>query len=264
MQDFSSSDWPAMAAASGLGSFESIWALDIGWFEPPNVRRGGWSGVSRLELVSPDGHHETVFIKRQENHETFSWRHPYKGISTFRREFRNLMMLQSVGVATLDILYFAERNVTGDRRAILVTRELTGYASLDSCLAYWRQQGFPERAIWRETLARIAAVARGMHRHHIQHNCFHPKHVFIGERQGQVDVRLIDLEKAKRRWSKEQAMLRDLDSLNRRLKGIRTTDRLRFLLAYHEVDRVNDRVRKTWNRLLALMRKKGPNWLLRK
>jgi len=264
MQDHSSSDWPAMAAANGLDSFESIWALDIGWFEPPNVRRGGWSGVSRLELISTDGHHEALFIKRQENHETFSWRHPFKGISTFRREFRNLERLHSVGVATLDLLYFAERNIAADRRAILITRELTGYKPLDVCLAEWRQQGLPSGIVWRETLQRIAAVARVMHRQRIQHNCFHPKHIFLGELHGQVDVRLIDLEKAKRCWSTEQAMLRDLDALNRRVKAVRNTDRLRFLLAYHEVERVNHTVRKTWNRLLALYRKKRRSRLLHK
>lgn len=256
MQDFSSSDWPQLAAANGLASFESIWALDVGWFEAPNVRRGGWSGVTRLEVVQAGGHHEHLFIKRQENHGTLSWRHPFKGISTFRREFQNLMMLQAGAVPTLEVLYFAERHVAGDRRAILVTRELEGYASLDACMADWQQHGFPETAVWRETLQRIAAVARGMHRHRIQHNCFYPKHVFIGERHGQVDVRLIDLEKAKRRCSRELAMLRDLDCLNRRVPAVSSTDRLRFLLAYHEVDRVNARVRKTWVKLLAMQHRK--------
>ncbi|MGB5717250.1 MAG: lipopolysaccharide kinase InaA family protein, partial [Gammaproteobacteria bacterium] len=141
MQDYSANDWPAMAAANGLDSFESIWALDIGWFEEPNQRRGGWSGVSRMEVEYPDGHREGIFIKRQQNHNTFSWWSPFKGISTFRREFQNLMMLHDVGVPTLEVLYFAERGVADDRRAILVSRELTGYASLEDCMAYWQQHG---------------------------------------------------------------------------------------------------------------------------
>lgn len=261
MQDYRADDWSAMAAGNGLDSFESIWALDIGWFEKPNERRGGWSGVSRLDVVYPDGRHEGIFIKRQQNHNTFSWLHPFKGITTFRREFQNLMMLQAYAVPTLDVLYFAERTVGDDRRAILVSRELTGYASLDDCMAYWQQHGFPERPIWHETIQRVAAVARRMHRHRIQQNCFLPKHVFIGERHGQMDVRLIDLEKAKRRWRAEQALVRDLDTFNRRSPGIRTADRLRFLLAYHEVDRVNARVRKTWNKLLALSGRKSRNLL---
>jgi len=264
IQDYRASDWPSMAAANGLDSFEAIWALDIGWFEVPNVRRGGWSGVSRLEVTCADGRSEAIFIKRQENHETFSWRHPFRGITTFRREFQNLMMLQSFAVPTLDVLYFAERNVGSDRRAILVSRELTGYSSLEDCMTYWQQQGFPDKAIWHETIQRIAAVARRMHRHRIQQNCFLPKHVFIGELHGQMDVRLIDLEKAKRRWTVERALVRDLDTFNRRSPGIRTTDRLRFLLAYHETDRVNARVRKTWNQLLALVRMKKRNSFHRK
>ena len=76
-----------------------------------------------------------------------------------------------------------------------------------------------------------------------------------------MDIRLIDFEKSKRRWTREQALLRDLDTFNRRAPGLKMTDRLRFLLAYYETDRVNDRVRKTWDRLVALQRKKKLNRL---
>lgn len=257
MPDYSASDWEVIARANGLDSFEAVWALDIGWFEERNERRGGWSGVSRHEVKLPDGRSEGIFIKRQQNHSTRSWRHPFSGIQTFRREFVNLMRLQSFGVPTLDVLYFAERNSGRDRRAILISRELTGYASLDSCISYWNRHGYPERAIWHETLQRIAAAARRMHQHRMQQNCFLPKHVFIGERDGHVDIRLIDFEKAKRRWTAESALLRDLDTFNRRAPGVSTTDRLRFLLAYHEQRHVNARVRKTWGKLLALLRRKG-------
>jgi hypothetical protein len=257
MQDYSADDWPALAAANGLDSFESIWALDIGWFEPPNERRGGWSGVSRMDVEHPEGHSEGIFIKRQQNHNTFSWAHPFRGITTFRREFQNLMMLRACQVPTLEVLYFAERTVGKDRRAILISRELSGYASLDNCMHYWQEHGKPERDVWLATMQRIATVARRMHSHRIQQNCFLPKHVFIGERHGQIDVRLIDLEKAKRRLSSERALIRDLDTFNRRTPGVSTTDRLRFLLAYHETDRVNERVRKTWRELIALSRRKG-------
>ena len=55
MPDYVANDWEAVARANGLDSFESVWALDIGWFEEPNERRGGWSGVSRPEVELPDG-----------------------------------------------------------------------------------------------------------------------------------------------------------------------------------------------------------------
>ena len=261
MQDYIANDWGAVARVNGLGSFESVWALDIGWFEEPNERRGGWSGVSRHEIELPDGQREGIFIKRQQNHTTRSWWHPFRGITTFRREFQNLMKLKAFGVPTLDVLYFAERNVGSDRRAILISRELEGYASLEDCMRYWSQNGLPEKAVWEETIQRVSAVARKMHRHRMQQNCFLPKHVFIGERDGRMDIRLIDFEKAKRRWTTESALVRDLDTFNRRSPGISTTDRLRFLLAYHEQGRVNARVRKTWKKLVALLRRKGRNLL---
>ena len=261
MRDYVANDWESLAAANGLDSFDSVWSLDIGWFEEPNVRRGGWSGVSRLELELADGSREGVFIKRQQNHTTRSWRHPFSGIQTFRREFRNIMLLHSFDVPTLEVLYFAERSSGRDRQAILISRELTGYASLDHCIDYWNLNGYPDRPVWNETLQRVAAVARRMHQHRMQQNCFVPKHVFVGELGGRMDIRLIDLEKAKRRWTTESALLRDLDTFNRHSPGISATDRLRFLLAYHEQPRVNARVRKSWNKLVALLRKKGRDQL---
>lgn len=257
MRDYVDKHWEAMAAANGLDSFDAVWSLDIGWFEEPNVRRGGWSGVSRMEIELPDGSREGIFIKRQQNHITRSWRHPFSGIQTFRREFHNIMLLRSLDVPILDMLYFAERRSGKDRRAILVSRELTGYASLDHCIDYWNLNGYPDRPVWHETLQRVAAVARRMHQHRIQQNCFLPKHVFVGEVGGRMDIRLIDFEKAKRRWTSESALLRDLDTFNRRAPGVSTTDRLRFLLAYHQQPRVNARVRKSWKKLLALLHKKG-------
>jgi len=256
MRDFIADEWPVLARAAGLDDFESIWQLDIGWFEEPNQRRGGWSGVSRLEVELPDGSHTAVFIKRQLNHVTRTWRHPLGGITTFRREFENLQRLQVAGVPTLEVLYFAEREARGERRAILISRELTGYSSFEDCMTYWQQHGFPEKPVWRQLTDRLAGIARRMHHHHMQQNCFLPKHVFIGEVDGAMDIRLIDFEKAKRTLTTEAAMLRDLDTFNRRSPGLRKTDRLRFLLAYHERDRVDPRVRKTWERLVDLQRVK--------
>jgi len=261
VRDYAASDWEAIARANGLDSFESIWALDIGWFEEPNQRRGGWSGVSRHDITQPGGSREGIFIKRQQNHTTRSWLHPSMGILTFRREFQNLQLLKSCGVPTLDVLYFAERVVDGQRRAILISRELAGYISFEECVANWVRDGWPDRAIWHDYIHRLAAIARHMHRHRIQQNCFLPKHVFVGEVDGKLDIRLIDFEKAKRRFTVESAMVRDLDTFNRRSPAFRTTDRLRFLLAYHQQPRVNARVRKTWYKLVALLRRKSRNLL---
>lgn len=256
MKDFIAPDWGPLAQRHGLDDFGALWELDIGWVEVPNRRRGGWSGVSRYAMQGRNGSDEVVYIKRQQNHTTRTLRHPFRGVMTFRREFRNLRRLQSYGVPVPDLLYFAERRVAGDRRAILILRELTGYASLEERLEYWKAHGLPERAVWQRLLRRLAGIARLMHRHRMRQNCFYPKHVFIGGASDELDIRLLDFEKARRTLSVQRAMLRDLDTLNRHAPDLRTTDRLRFLLAYFGRQRVDGQVRQAWKRLVKLARRK--------
>ena len=248
MKDFIADGWRRILDANQLDNFAAIWALDIGWFEAPNERRGGWSGVSRCEMELPDGGSTGVFVKRQQDHVYRSLRHPARGMLTFAREFHNLQHYRSLDIPTLEPLYCAVRKMDGHRRAILMTRELSGYVSL--------ADEFPAMPQRRELIRLLAAAAARLHRHHLQHNCFYPKHVFVGEVDGSLDIRIIDLEKTKWRLRKTRASLRDLDTLNRHSPGWSRTDRLRFLLAYYQQTRVTARVRKTWNRLLALRRKK--------
>lgn len=255
--DFIAADWRDLSQQNGLDDFDVLWDLDIGWFEERNVRRGGWSGVSQAELVLPDGNSTGVFIKRQQDHTTRTLMHPLAGVLTFRREFQNLKRLHACGVPTLDVLYFAERRVDGKRRSILVTHELSGYQSLDVCLQAWQQTGWPDQAAWHRFIQHLAGVIRLMHQHRIQHNCLFPKHVFLSDIDAEADIRLIDLEKAKRTFCSEQAMLRDLDSFNRRTLTVTRTDRLRFLLAYYGKQSVDRRVRKTWKKLAERARRKG-------
>ena len=89
-----------------------------------------------------------------------------------------------------------------------------------------------------------------MHEARFQHNCLYPKHILIKpEPPTKADVRLIDLEKARRRVNRKAAILRDLDTLNRRATGFSQTDRLRFLMAYCRSKRINDTTRELWRTL---------------
>lgn len=259
MQEFVTDEWQELASAAGLADFETIWQLDIGWFEALNKRGDGWSGVSRMEIAHPDGSSTGIFIKRQQNFIARSWRHPLRGITTVRRELDNLRRLDEIGVPTLDVLYFGERTRDGERQAILISRELTGFISLQEYQARWQRQGYPAKAGRLELIQRIARIARRMHRHRIQQSCFFPKHVFIRGLEGNSDIRLIDLEKAKRSITVRHATLRDLDTFNRHSPGAKKTDRLRFLLAYCGAQRVDRRVRRLWKQLAALAEKKARN-----
>jgi len=253
MQDYLDAGWAPVLAANKLGDFAALWALDAPWFETPNRRRNGWSGVSQLELAAPDGTSRTVFLKRQEDHNTFSWRHPLRGEPTFARELRHIRHYRRCGIPTLTPIYFAARQIEGHARAILATEALTGFAALDAWLAA-TPRSRPARLACIDPIARLLHT---MHRHGIQHNCFLPKHVFVRvDDQGSVEARVIDLEKSRWRPLALFCALRDLDTFNRYCHGWRRTERLRFLLAYLGAAQLTPYAKWLWRRLAARSAKK--------
>jgi hypothetical protein len=253
MTDYIDPAWRPVLEHNGLADFAAWWQLEAGWFEAPNQRRNGWSGVSRVSLSLPDGQVTGVFLKRQENHNTFSWRHPWRGIPTFVREFRHLMHYRACQVPTLDPVYFASRVVDGQSRAILVTRELAGFMPLD----VWSTAEPRSRNQRHACLMAVAVLLRKLHRHHVQHNCCFPKHLFArASEDGTVEVRIIDLEKSRWRPLALLCALRDLDTLNRHALGWSRTDRLRFLRIYLDIPRLTFYAKWLWRRLVLRQDKK--------
>lgn len=231
--EFLAPEWSEILKANGLGDFDALWALEAGWFEEPNVRRGGWSGVSRFDLVGSKGEKLGIFIKRQENHPTWSWRHPIRGIPTFQREFRRILRYKECGVPSLEPIYFGTRMVGKDLRAILISRELVGFRSMEDRSQEWLTNGAPGVKKRRTYLAAIAKVLQQMHAHGIQHNCFFPKHVFIREdATGAIEVRVIDLEKSRWRPAKTICATRDLYGLIRHSQYWSLSDSMYFYLQY--------------------------------
>lgn len=244
MQDYLADNWQETLANNGLKSFTDWWQKDADWFEEPNVRRGGWSGVSRLELAGADGTSRVVFLKRQENHVTHTWRHPLRGMPTFVREMKNIHALQEGNVPALVPVYFATRNVDGARRAILVTEALDGFVPLEEI----ELQALTSSQR-RELIAQVAEVLARLHARRLQHNCLYPKHLFVKPREAGFEVRLIDLEKTRHCLFKDSAMFRDLDTLNRHAHGFSRADRLRFLTLYLNTGARDPKLRKLWHRL---------------
>jgi len=251
MTDFANDAWRAVLVRNGLDGFDALWNLEAPWFEPPNRRRGGWSGVARCELEDAAGQRRGVFLKRQENHKTFSWRHPFKGIPTFLREFRLILRYRAGGVPTLDPVYFAMRPTDAGHRAILMTVALDGFVPLDAYVA-GGQASRPAPAERRRVLAAVADLTRRMHACRIQHNCYYPKHVFVRVGpDGAVEARVIDLEKSRWRPLAVVCALRDLDTLNRHAPGWSRAERLYFLKAYLRRDRLTPYGKWLWRKLAA-------------
>lgn len=247
MQDYINERWQPILAYNGLADFDSLWKLEAKWFEEPNQRRGGWSGVSRCELELPDGGSSAIFLKRQENHGTPSLTHPVRGIPTFLREFKRIINYRSKGIPTLEPVYFASRMIGKDQRAILITEELTGFISMEDRVQTWLKEGAPNRQMRRNILKEVATLLQGMHAHGIRHSCFFPKHVFVRlNADGTVDARVIDLEKSRWRPLKTLCAMRDLYSLSRFSSCWSASDRLWFFKQYLDIPRLTPYAKWLW------------------
>jgi len=245
MQDYLADNWTALLEHNGLNSFDDWWQREADWFEEPNHRRGGWSGVSRVELKDKDGAIRTIFLKRQENHVARTFLHPLKGIPTFIREMHNILLLRDAKVAALTPIYFAARNIDGAQRAVLATEELDGFIPLDTV----------DRAALtikqrNKLIKSVAELIQRFHAQRLQHNCLYAKHVFIKKTGTDFESRLIDLEKTKPRFLKDTGMKRDLDSFNRHAHGWSRTDRLRFLHYYLSAAGLELRLAEIWSLLV--------------
>ena len=65
MKDFINERWRPILAHTGLTDFNALWDLEAEWFEEPNHRRGGWSGVARCELDLPEGGQRAILVTEE-------------------------------------------------------------------------------------------------------------------------------------------------------------------------------------------------------
>lgn len=257
MKEYIGSGWESILQFNQLGSFDALWDLKADWFEEPNERRGGWSGVSKLRLKTPEGGSVGVFLKRQENHNTKAWHSPIKGVPTFYREFKNIMRFIKHDIPTVEPVYFCYRFEQGNCQAILMSKELDGFESLDAEV-YARQGALMKDRVQREhIMATVAKVVNKMHQHHYCHHCLYSKHIFLRSVNSQWEVKLIDLEKLRWKVCKKNATYRDLNTLPRRISGWGTKDRLKFLQFYMQEKKLSSDSKKLWTKIESRIKARG-------
>lgn len=239
--------WQTILAFNKLETFEQLWALDAPWFEEKNQRRGGWSGVSRIDLLLPEGGSVGVFLKRQENHRKRSLAYPLTGRATFAVEFENIQRFEQLGINTLEPIFFSDKRQQGKLQAILMTRELTGFKALSS-------EGFHPGGRYAKTAEKklamfkqLAALMHQMHNKNIKHDCFYLKHVFAKplEKAG-MELKVIDLEKAKKVPFRANATFRDIYSLLRHAQEWTDEDKLTFFKIYRGEEQLSAQSLKLW------------------
>lgn len=223
MTDFIAEADRALLVSAGLADFDALWALQLEAVDEPNVERGGWSSVFRLDLDEA-----SFYLKRQSNHQTRSLAHPF-GEPTFAREFRNIQHYQKLGIPTLEASFFGRRQVGGEQRAVLMTRALDDWDDLESWLARWPDLGASQRAA---ILRATGELAHQLHEAGQMHGCFYPKHIFLQEQPQGWQARLIDLEKTRPLLLGRRDRVKDLEPLLRRAPCWSKADIHGLLAAY--------------------------------
>ena len=205
-----------LLAYNGFDSFESLWSLDLDWFEAPNYRRNGWSGVSRHVLKRPEGGCCAVFIKRQQNHNFKSLLHPVTGLPTTYREYRNICRMKKHKIPCPDLVFYGHRSGLGQWQAILITRAMDGYRPLEDSLNVLEKDDVRARTA---LLASVAETISRMHAHYLRHSCLYAKHILVRsndtDEASQFDSVVIDLEKMRTGFVLSRFAAHDLDQLYR-------------------------------------------------
>ena len=215
-----------------LDTFEKVWNYKADWFEEPNERRGGWSGVGRIMLKQADGSEIGAYLKRQDNHCRTSWTHPIKGVPTFQREFEMMHYLEQQGVPAPEVILFG-RNPEGDLKTTLLTKELAGYIPLELLTEQLFSKGNPPLATQRAVVRAVAMLARQLHGAKIQHRSFYPKHLFVNMIDADAPkVAVIDLEKSRINHFPILRSIIDLSVLQRHAKYWSRSRRMYFYLQY--------------------------------
>lgn len=245
MKAYWNNDWQSLFAANKLDSFDAIWDLETQWFEEPNKRRGGWSGVVKVGLDTPEGNID-VFIKRQENHITKTLFHPVRGMPTFEREFNNILRMQKRNLPILELVYFAKRVNNGNLQSILITKSLSDYIPLESERFLPSGDLIKNKTHKEKLLIAVADTLRLIHQYHFQHNCLYLKHVFVKPVNDGWDIKIIDLEKLKWRLSKQDAIFRDLYTLHRHAQGWSAKDHVKLFKAYVQEKKLSSKSKKLW------------------
>jgi len=221
MTDFLAGPERALLERNGLADFDALWNLQLDAVDEPNTSRGGWSTVFRMDLEG-----QGFYLKRQSNYLTRTLHSPL-GEPSFAREFRNIQRYQQLGIPALEAVFFGERKVPGERRAILMTRALDGWSDLDSLLEQWPQL---TREQQQAILRTCGQLARRVHAARQVHGCFYPKHIFVQADGAGYRAQLIDLEKTRPLLLGQRDRVKDIEPLLRRAQ-VWTAEDVRTLLA---------------------------------
>ena len=227
---------------TGLLDIESVSQREFDWFEEPNRRRGGWSGVSRIELnpEAPEAERRAVFLKIQQNHFYVAPNTCFLKRLTFEREFAAIQALRPHSEAIPQVVMFAKWQENGNRGSILVTEALDTWIPLRPWLLGELDQPAPDKETLHRAFDAIAKTARSINQAGWIHMCFSAKHIFVKEQSDSTfSVRVVDLEKTRKRVGLDRRTLKDCSHFMRHTPNLTDPDKTYFLKAYFNTGSFN-------------------------
>ena len=203
-------DYVSPVGHQDVDRFEHFWNQRGEWVEEPNERRGGQSGVQRI--VSAHG--RLLYAKRQIGHLYRSWLYPFGRPTVMReRDALNGLRMLDVGVPEL-VFCGAQQDQHHQWQGLLVTAALEGYVDIEQWYAAGERERHGEE-VHERLLKQLAGNLARMHNGRWQHGCLYAKHIFVRVVDEQVDVALLDLEKARQRLNRTRAARHDMQQLRR-------------------------------------------------
>lgn len=193
--------------SEGYFNFDKFWNMPRLFVDDVNYRRGGWSGVSELRIGN-DTDSQTYFVKRQENQQRYSWRHPF-GQLTYEAEIDAIRFCQRQNLPCVDVVCWGISKGANSSRAIVVTRAIE-FQSMDAIMASNPQ--------WDLLLELLRVCGRQLYRMHslgFRHGALYPKHIYLNPQTS--EVKLIDFERSRRLHRIRSAIEPDLYQLIKRL-----------------------------------------------
>lgn len=232
-------EWQQQLSDADLLDIEAMTTREFDWFEKPNRRMGGWSGVSRLYLnpEAPEAERVAVFLKIQNNHCYRTIQNFFVKRLSFEREMDAFEALKHTGHLP-ELLLFATWSKGKDVGALVVTKDLEGFVCIEDTIKEIRKNRSDADVAIRNVLRCVADATRKMHATGWAHSSFKPKHFFIGKEQsGEYPIRFIDFERARIPVRKHYYVTEDIAKFLRKSDHYLTHEqKMQFLLDYFQTD----------------------------
>lgn len=234
-----SSQWEERLKEAGLLDIEATTKQEFDWFEAPNRRRGGWSGVTRIVLnpnAAPEDQ-QAVFLKIQQNHFFRAPANLFRKQLTFEREFSVLQQMSTVSKSIPETVLFAKWRVGSDSGSILVTKALDNWLPLTDWLKGSNGLTPPDEPTLLKALEAIATASRQINDAGWVHLCYSAKHLFLlPQEDGSFKSCVIDFEKTRKHLVSSYRSMKDCSHFMRHTPNLTDSHKLHYLKAYFQTE----------------------------